>query len=86
VSLYIELNINGDPIGQVEITRQHDDNGTALDAVNTYQWSYTRDGNTHATGEVQHRYGDGAVILANTVLTEIAKRHAAVLSLEPREG
>lgn len=72
MSLYVTLVINDEPIGNVTITRNHDDNGTDLDAVNAYRWKYSRDGTVQAAGTVSHRYGDGAVELVHAVFGEIA--------------
>ncbi len=85
MSLYVTMVINDDPVGSVTITRQHDDNGTNIDAVNEYRWVYSHGGKQSAAGTVKHRYGNGAVVLASEVLNEIAARHriaAAVMKLD----
>lgn len=75
MSLYLTLVVNDEPIGAVTITREHDDNGTDIDAVNEYRYRYNRDGEAKYAGSVHHRYGDGAVVLAHAVLGEIAAEH-----------
>ncbi|MCV7208373.1 hypothetical protein [Mycolicibacterium canariasense] len=79
MSLYTDIRINGDVIGKVQITRTHDDNGTDVDSVNNYRWRYTRESehsDNDATGEIEHRYGEGAIALVAKVLTHIGNLHA----------
>lgn len=73
MSLYIELQINADEIGAVEV-RRTTDVGSEPDSINTYRWQYARD-DGFAVGLVTHRFGDGAIALASKVLADIAKRH-----------
>lgn len=81
MSLYIDLTITDSgpgPLLGVAVTRQTSLDGpdTAADAVNTYRWVYYRDGQ-QVIGSVQHRYGDGAVVLAAKVLAAVASYQAA---------
>lgn len=76
MSLTFELRINTELIGAVEITRESESYSTDPDSVNTYLWSYSPDG-VHWTipAGIQHRYGDGAILLAHKVLGEVALRY-----------
>ncbi len=73
MSLYVTLEINDARTGTVAITRTTS-HGEQPDAVNFYRWQYWRDGES-AVGHIEHRYGDGAVVLAAKVLAEVAERH-----------
>lgn len=73
MALWFNLMINAEQIGQVEIIRA--EGGTDPDDINTYEWTYRRGIKPCARGEIIHRYGDGAVELAHSVLGEIAERH-----------
>ena len=81
MSLYLTMVVNDEPIGSVTITRGHDDNTAEVDAVNVYQWRYSREGKSEAAGHIFHRYGDGAVALAHAVLGEITERQRRAAGL-----
>lgn len=78
MSLHVTLTINDEPIGSISITRQHDDNVTDIESTNWYRWYYYEGGRHLARGHIDHRYGDGAVILASKVLNEITDRMGGV--------
>jgi hypothetical protein len=85
MTLWFDLKIGTERIASVEIVRARPThNETDLDAVNTYQWTYTRDkGLSGATGYIDHRYGDGAIALAHKVLGLIAERHRIAAEMRP---
>jgi len=70
MALHFHLKVNNATISYVEIRRTT--GGTDPDDVNTYRWIYDP---VHAfgvlSGEVTHRYGDGAIALAHRALGEI---------------
>lgn len=74
MSLFIDLRIGDERVGDIKVSRLDVDNGKSPDAVNTYRWYYSR-GNNEASGLIDHRYGDGAVALAYKVLGQIAHVH-----------
>lgn len=76
VSLYVSIHINDDLVERIEVTREHDDNGTDPDAVNTYRWHFR-----HVSGEITHRYGNGAIELAHRALHEVATRLAVAATI-----
>lgn len=69
MSLYIDLSINDLQISGIAITRTTS-HGSDPDSVNFYRWHYATKDETR-TGLVEHRYGDGAVVLARLVLQDI---------------
>lgn len=72
MALHFALMVNTDPIGQVVITRTA--GGSAPDDVNRYRWEYgqTATGRLEIIGgQLKHRYGDGALVLAHKVLSAI---------------
>lgn len=73
MSMTIDVRINGQVIGSAEIVNRTCRIG--IDAVNTYRWSYSGDANRVLYDTTEHRYGDGAVVLASKVLAEIALRY-----------
>lgn len=66
MSLTVDIRINDERIGLVEITRIGD-KGSDPDSV--------RDDQNWAVVRTSHRYGDGALALAHKVLGEIVERH-----------
>lgn len=88
MSLYIDIRTGDERIGDIKITRLHDeaDPVNTVRSVNTYRWHYTSDGLHEATGLIGHRYGDGALALAHKVLGEITERHAIAKELRRRNG
>lgn len=76
VSLYLDLRIGNDRVADIRVTRQDVQHGNDPERVNTYRWYYTQDGGNEDTGLIQHRFGDGAVVLAQKVLGEIIGRQA----------
>jgi hypothetical protein len=85
MALWFDIKIGTERIASVEIVRARPThNETDLDAVSTYQWTYTRDeGLPGATGYIDHRYGDGAIALAHKVLGLIAERHRIAAEMKP---
>lgn len=71
----IDVTVNGDTIGQVDIENRT--RHTRPDDTNTYAWHYRGDGHRVLTDTVDHRYGDGAMVLASKVMAAIALRYAA---------
>jgi len=71
MSLYIDLQVNNDPITSVGITRISS-GGTQPDSINTYRWVHYHDQGRKTEGHLEHRYGDGAIALARDVLAAIA--------------
>lgn len=80
MSVYVDLHINDEQLGAIAITRMSSAGGTP-DAINTYRWHYQCDGH-QAVGDLVHRYGDGAVVLAHKVLAAIVKHQAPEPTLE----
>lgn len=78
MSLHLDIRIGNDRIADIKITRQDIVNGKDPDAVNTYRWHYTRAGH-ELSSLVEHRYGDGALVLAQKVLGEITDRDASTV-------
>ncbi|MEH3142493.1 MAG: hypothetical protein PGN37_20440 [Mycobacterium kyogaense] len=76
MSLYVSVHINDELVERVEVTRDHDDNGTDPEAVNTYRWHFRG-----ASGEITHRYGNGAIELAQRALHEVATRLAVASTI-----
>lgn len=76
--MFVRVRINAGLIGTVEVVREHDDNGTDVGAVNTYRWSYVGEGGRKLDGTIQHRYGDGAIVLAHNALAAVASRYQVV--------
>ena len=74
MSVYVDIQINNDPITSIGITRTTSA-GSAPDSVNTYRWVLYRDQGKRTVGVVEHRYGDGALALTHKVL-------GAVLDIE----
>lgn len=73
MSLYVDLQVNNDPITSIGITRVSS-GGSQPDSVNTYRWVHYYDGR-ESVGHVDHRFGDGAIALAATVLARVAEQH-----------
>lgn len=70
MALHFHLKVNAATIGYVEIRRTA--GGAEPDDVNTYQWIYDPVQSFGVlSGEVFHRYGDGAIALTQKVLGEI---------------
>ena len=66
MSLYVDLQVNNDPLTSLGITRTTD-NGSRPDDINTYVWTLSQNGHIHH-GNLRHRYGDGALKLAAAAL------------------
>lgn len=73
MSLTVEVRIKANLIGSVEIVNETHRIGH--DEINTYSWKYSGDGHRACAGVIQHRYGDGAIVLSYKVLAEIALRY-----------
>lgn len=71
MSLYVDLQINNDPIASIGITRTTS-NGSQPDSVNTYRWVQYREQGRKTVGFVEHRYGDGAIGLAAKVFAAMS--------------
>lgn len=69
----IRVEINDAKIGTVGISNVGGRIG--VDDVNAYEWAYFGDGERKLVGRLEHRYGDGAIVLASKVLAEIALRY-----------
>jgi hypothetical protein len=67
VSVYVDVQVNNDPITSIGITRTTS-GGSAPDSVNTYRWVVYRDQGRKTVGFVEHRYGDGALALTHKVI------------------
>ncbi|MDH6199223.1 hypothetical protein M2272_005891 [Mycobacterium frederiksbergense] len=67
MSVYVDMQINNDPLTSIGITRTSE-RGSQPDSVNTYRWVLYRDQSGKTEGFVEHRYGDGAVALVHKVL------------------
>jgi hypothetical protein len=67
--VYVDVRVNEDLIGSLTITRVED--GRDPDSVNTYTWDYVQDGELRLRGRSIHRYGDGAMVLVQRVLSQI---------------
>lgn len=72
MSLHIDVHVNSDLVSRIEVTRTLTDNGRDPDAVNTYRWTKHGGGPGPSIGYVRHRYGDGAIALAQKVFADIA--------------
>lgn len=86
MSMTIDVRVNGDTISTVGITNTTGHMGA--DDVNTYEWAYFGDGRRKLADTVEHRFGDGAMVLASKVLAEIALRYeiAAGLAADTPDG
>ncbi len=77
MSLYVDLHINNELIAGVAITRVTNDEGEPEqvhddDTVNRYRWDHhTPEG--IMSGEVEHRYSEGAITLAQKTFAAIAE-------------
>lgn len=80
--MFVRVRINAALIGTVEVVREHDDNGADVDAINTYRWTYVGEGGRKLDGTIQHRYGDGAIVLAHNALAAVASRYQLVAHLD----
>ncbi|GAS98844.1 Gp86 [Mycolicibacterium canariasense] len=72
MSVYVDVQVNNDPITSVGITRTTSA-GSAPDSVNTYRWVVYREQGRKTVGFVEHRYGDGALALTHKVLGAIVE-------------
>jgi hypothetical protein len=79
--MIIEVRINRDVIGTVEIHNVTANGPDPKLPIHTYDWTYGSDHGAKLDGRVTHRFSDGAMVLASKVLDEIAVRYeiAAVL-------
>ena len=84
MTLNVSVDVNGAVIGSVEITNQT--GGTTADSVNTYAWTYLGEGDRKLNGLIDHRYGDGALVLAANVVERIARRYQLVAHLDHTSG
>jgi len=69
MSLYLDLAIDDQMIGQIVISREFGKECQS-DSINQYVWCYLVHDKKIASGCVLHRFGDGAVGLAFSALSE----------------
>lgn len=72
----VDIRINGALIAQADVTNET--GGTQADDVNTYRWTYQGENGQQLEDTLQHRYGDGVVLLADKVIEHIARRYRLV--------
>lgn len=80
MSMFVEVRINRTVIGTVEI---HNVTAAGPDPalpVHTYDWAFAGDGQRKLDGRIEHRYREGAMVLAHKVLAEIALRYEVAAS------
>lgn len=70
--LRVAININYLHICEIQAVRVRGE--AELDSVGTYKISYLEKGVTKELGEVEHRYGDGAVKLAEIMTSYTSKK------------
>lgn len=72
MSVYVDISINALPIGHVQIRRASDLRATPDDdSVNLYEVTHTTD-RTRRRLVVNHRYGDGAMVLVTKAMMALA--------------
>lgn len=84
MSLFVRVHVNEKLLGEAEIVNKTAQTGR--DVSNTYEWTYRGDAGRILDGTIRHRYGDGAIVLANRVLGDIASRYQVVAHLDHRAG
>lgn len=67
--LRVNIDINGIPLYSMRAIRVVGD--TDPDSLGTYETSFWDEDGEHATGELRHRYGDGAVRLAELLAQRV---------------
>lgn len=80
MSMFVRVHVNDGLIGEVEITNRT--GHTGVNDVNTYAWTFNGDGQRMLDGTVDHRYGDGAIVLAHKVIGQVAMRYQVVAHLD----
>ena len=68
MSIWFTLRVGPNPIGHFEAQRVAGATGTDPDDVNVYEATVELKDGTRWSGEVSHRYGDGAFGLVRRVL------------------
>jgi hypothetical protein len=75
MSMYVEVRINRTVIGTVEISNVTANGPDPELPIHTYDWTYSGDGGRELQDRIEHRYRDGAIVLAHKVLEQIALRY-----------
>lgn len=83
MSMFIDVRINRDIIGTVEIHNVTANGPDPELPLHTYDWIFAGDGQRKLDGRVEHRYREGAMVLAHKVLTEIARRYEIAAQVKP---
>lgn len=73
MTMFVDVTANSELIARAEIVNET--GGTDADSVNTYRWTYDGESGRHLEDTVQHRYGDGAIVLAHLVVAAVAARY-----------
>ncbi len=71
MSLHGDISINGHRIAVWDAQRI--DGGTEPDNINTYKWRYLYPSKPIQSGEVTHRYGDGAEKLLLKIMEAVTR-------------
>lgn len=83
----VEVRINRDVIGTIEILNVTANGPDPELPIHTYDWTYSGQGfageRVHKLdGRIEHRYRDGAIVLAHNVLAAVASRYQVAAHLD----
>ena len=83
--MFVDVVVNDTRIARAEVVNET--GGTDVESINIYRWMFDGENGRHFESTLQHRYGDGAIVLADLVIAAVAARYrvanAVVRNVEP---